>query len=91
MSTEFKEKVITILEDNLGKEFKIPELCKSYDLDFEEFMECFFLLEKDETISWMFENKGSVRLISVKGKEAPLEKVQTGLYKFPEDRELSPK
>ena len=88
MSTEFKEKVITILEDNLGKEFKIPELCKSYDLDFEEFMECFFLLEKDETISWMFENKGSVRLISVKGKEAPLEKVQTGLYKFPEDREL---
>ena len=88
MSTEFKEKVITILEDNLGKEFKIPELCESYDLDFEEFMECFFLLEKDKTISWMFENKGSVRLISVKGKEASLEEVQTGLYKFPKDREL---
>ena len=37
MSTEFKEKVITILEDNLGKEFKIPELCDSYKLDYDEF------------------------------------------------------
>ena len=37
MNNQYRKEILSLLKENLGKEFKIHELCDSYKLDYDEY------------------------------------------------------
>ena len=78
-------KVLKELEQLLGKEFTLPELCESYGYNISDFAEFFFELDKENKISFVLSASGSLRLAHVAGKKVKVEQVEDGSFSFPKD------
>ncbi|MAV28750.1 MAG: hypothetical protein CMF43_02985 [Legionellales bacterium] len=72
----------------LGKEFKINDFCKAYNLEKKQFIKLFFELEDEGSIKFSLTNTNGIRLVSVLDKGIQNENIQEELYIFPKDPDL---
>jgi len=72
----------------LGKEFKIADFCKAYNLDKKQFIKLFFELEDMGIIKFSLTSTNGIRLVSVLDNGIENENIQEELYVFPKDTEL---
>ena len=78
-----------ILEQLIGKKFKLSDFSKSLEVSSDELIELLFKLQDDEYLSFVPFPDGTIRISKVGELEAKGDISKAELYKFPDDHNLS--
>ena len=78
-----------ILEQLIGKKFKLSDFAKSLEVSSDELIELLFKLQDDEYLSFVPFPDGTIRISKVGELEAKGDISKAELYKFPDDHNLS--